>query len=50
MFCAMMMHGFSNKKCMKRIHSKRADVSKNEGKLDTLMKNSLEESRRVSKK
>jgi hypothetical protein len=44
-FCAMMMHGFSNKKCMKIIHSKRADVSKNEEN-STLMKNSLEESRR----
>jgi hypothetical protein len=38
----MMMHGFSNKKCMKRMHSKRADVSKNEEN-STLTKNSRRE-------
>ena len=35
-----MMHGFSNKKCMKRIHSKRADVSNKNEENSTLMKNS----------
>ena len=48
MFCAMMMRGFSNKKCMKRIHSKRADVSKNEEN-STLLSDSYERKDKSSK-